>query len=46
VAENDEGRTVYPYERLVTTSADPAPDIDLTKREVRRSTVFVFLLIL
>ncbi|XP_051206516.1 villin-4 isoform X2 [Lolium perenne] len=37
-AEDDEGRTVYPYERLVTTSEDPAPDIDLTKREIYLST--------
>ncbi|KAI5011210.1 hypothetical protein ZWY2020_013347 [Hordeum vulgare] len=33
-AESDEGRTVFPYERLVTTSEDPAPDIDITKREI------------
>jgi len=32
--EDDEGRTIYPYERLTTTAEDPAPDIDLTKREV------------
>ncbi|XP_014750951.1 villin-4 isoform X2 [Brachypodium distachyon] len=31
--EDDEGRTIYPYERLVTNAEDPAPDIDLTKRE-------------
>ena len=45
-AEDDETRTLYPYERLVTTSEDPAPDIDLTKREVHGATVFLLLLIL
>uniref|UniRef100_A0ACD5UV88 Uncharacterized protein n=2 Tax=Avena sativa TaxID=4498 RepID=A0ACD5UV88_AVESA len=33
-AEDDEGRTIHPYERVTTTSADPAPDIDITKREI------------
>jgi len=33
--EEDEGLPTYPYERLTTTSDDPAPDIDLTRREVR-----------
>lgn len=37
-AEDDEGRTIHPYERVVTTSEDPAPDIDLTKREIYLST--------
>jgi hypothetical protein len=32
--EDDEGRTMYPYERLTTTAEDPVPDIDVTKREV------------
>jgi len=32
--EEDEGLPTYPYERLTTTSDDPAPDIDLTRREV------------
>ncbi|XP_074273714.1 villin-4-like [Silene latifolia] len=32
-AEEDEGLTVYPYDRLTTTSEDPAPEIDLTRRE-------------
>jgi gelsolin len=32
--EDDENSTIYPYERLTTTSDDPAPDIDVTKREV------------
>lgn len=32
--EDDEGRVIYPYERLTTTAEDPAPDIDVTKREV------------
>ncbi|XP_037479132.1 villin-4-like [Triticum dicoccoides] len=36
--EDDEGRTVFPYERLVTTSEDPAPDIDITQREIYLST--------
>lgn len=33
-SEDDEERTIYPYERLITTADDPAPDIDVTKREV------------
>lgn len=33
-AENEEGMLIFPYERLKTTSADPAKDIDVTKREV------------
>jgi len=32
--EDDEGRTIYPYERLTTRAEDPVPDIDVTKREV------------
>ncbi|CAD6262419.1 unnamed protein product [Miscanthus lutarioriparius] len=36
--EDDEGRTIYPYERLTTTAEDPAPDIDLTKREAYLSS--------
>lgn len=32
--EDDEGLPVYPYERLTTSSTDPAEDIDVTKREV------------
>ncbi|GAB2291448.1 hypothetical protein Dimus_025703, partial [Dionaea muscipula] len=32
-ADDDEGLPIYPYERLVTTSADPVTDIDVTKRE-------------
>lgn len=32
--EDEEGLTLYPYERLITGSTDPAPDIDVTKREV------------
>ncbi|CAD6259714.1 unnamed protein product [Miscanthus lutarioriparius] len=35
--EDDEG-TIYPYERLTTTAEDPAPDIDLTKREAYLSS--------
>eukprot|EP00267_Zea_mays_P048300 XP_020400860.1 villin-4 [Zea mays] len=37
--EDDEGRTIYPYERLTTTAEDPSPDIDLTKRESYLSSV-------
>lgn len=33
-AEDEEGVTTYPYERLKTTSTDPVADIDVTKREV------------
>lgn len=33
-AEDDEGLTIYPYERLKTTSTNPVSDIDVTKREV------------
>ena len=33
-AEDDDGLTTYPYERLKTTSTDPVSDIDVTKREV------------
>uniref|UniRef100_A0A0D9W924 HP domain-containing protein n=1 Tax=Leersia perrieri TaxID=77586 RepID=A0A0D9W924_9ORYZ len=36
--DDDEGGTIYPYERLITTSDDPAPDIDVTKREVYLSS--------
>lgn len=31
--EDEEGLTVYPYERLKTTSTEPVTDIDVTKRE-------------
>lgn len=34
--EDEDGLTVYPYERLMTTSGNPAPDVDVTKREVRQ----------
>ncbi|XP_022969600.1 villin-4-like isoform X2 [Cucurbita maxima] len=37
-AEDDEGLTIYPYERLKTTSADPISDIDVTKRETYLSS--------
>ena len=33
-AEDEEGLTTYPYERLKTTSEDPVIEIDVTKREV------------
>uniref|UniRef100_J3M148 HP domain-containing protein n=1 Tax=Oryza brachyantha TaxID=4533 RepID=J3M148_ORYBR len=36
--DDDEGGTIYPYERLIITSDDPAPDIDVTKREVYLSS--------
>lgn len=32
--EDEEGLTVYPYERLKITSTDPVKEIDVTKREV------------
>jgi hypothetical protein len=32
--EDDEGRTIYPYERLTTTAEDPVTGIDVTQREV------------
>ena len=32
--EDEEGLTIYPYERLKTTSTEPVTDIDVTKREV------------
>lgn len=32
--EDEEGLTLYPYERLTTSSTDPASDIDILKREV------------
>ncbi|XP_057767306.1 villin-4-like [Salvia miltiorrhiza] len=38
-AEDEEGLTIYPYERLKTTSTDPVSDIDLTKRETYLSSV-------
>ncbi|KAH6772256.1 villin 4 [Perilla frutescens var. frutescens] len=37
-AEDEEGLTVYPYERLKTTSTDPVADIDVTKRETYLSS--------
>ena len=33
-AEDEDGLTLYPYDRLKTTSTDPVTDIDVTKREV------------
>ncbi|KAG6512301.1 hypothetical protein ZIOFF_030401 [Zingiber officinale] len=38
-AENEVGLLIFPYERLKTTSADPAKDIDVTKRETYLSSV-------
>ncbi|XP_074280873.1 villin-4-like isoform X2 [Silene latifolia] len=32
-AEDEEGLSIYPYDRLTTTSSDPVAEIDLTKRE-------------
>ncbi|GAB2267427.1 hypothetical protein Dimus_002410 [Dionaea muscipula] len=37
--EDDEGLPNYPYERLITTSADPVAEIDVTKRETYLSSV-------
>lgn len=37
-AEDEEGLTVYPYDRLKTTSTDPVADIDVTKRETYLSS--------
>jgi gelsolin len=34
VSEGEDGLPVYPYDRLRTSSTNPAPDIDVTKREV------------
>lgn len=34
-AEDEEGLPIFPYERLKTTSTDPATEIDVTKREVK-----------
>ncbi|XP_062183708.1 villin-4-like isoform X2 [Phragmites australis] len=36
--EDDEERTMYPYECLITTVEDPVPDIDVTKREAYLSS--------
>lgn len=33
-AEDEEGLTIHPYDRLQTNSEDPVTDIDVTKREV------------
>lgn len=32
--EEEKGGTFYPYDRLTTSSTDPAPNIDVAKREV------------
>lgn len=32
--EDEQGLTLYLYDRLTTSSPDPAPDIDVAKREV------------
>ncbi|MQL99497.1 hypothetical protein Taro_032226, partial [Colocasia esculenta] len=37
-AEDEEGLPIYPYERLVVTSADPVTGIDVTKRETYLSS--------
>lgn len=36
--EDEEGLTLHPYDRLTTLSTDPAPDIDVTKRETYLSS--------
>ena len=40
--EDEEGLTLYPYDRLTTVSSDPAADIDVTKREVLFAKKIVF----
>lgn len=37
-AEDEEGLSIYPYERLKTTSTDPVTEIDVTKRETYLSS--------
>ncbi|KAK4792114.1 hypothetical protein SAY86_022549 [Trapa natans] len=37
-AEDGKGATLYPYERLKTTTTDPVTDIDVTKRETYLSS--------
>ncbi|KAL9686046.1 hypothetical protein QQ045_023501 [Rhodiola kirilowii] len=37
-AEDDDGLPTYPYERLIVGSDDPAPEIDVTKRETYLSS--------
>ncbi|XP_022135032.1 villin-4-like isoform X2 [Momordica charantia] len=37
-AEDEEGLTIHPYESLTTLSSNPAPDIDITKREAYLSS--------
>jgi gelsolin len=39
VSEGEEGLPVYPYDRLRTSSTNPAPDIDVTKREVNTAVL-------
>lgn len=36
-ADDEDGVTTYPYERLIISSTDPVKDIDVTKREVSLS---------
>lgn len=36
--EDDEGLPVYPYDRLITTAADPVTEIDVTRRETYLSS--------
>ncbi|KAL4590038.1 hypothetical protein LXL04_002956 [Taraxacum kok-saghyz] len=36
--EDEEGLKLYPYIRLTTSSTDPAPDIDVTRREMYLSS--------
>lgn len=38
--EDEEGLPVYPFERLKTSAPDPVTGIDVTKREVKKLTVF------
>ncbi|CAD5168600.1 unnamed protein product [Musa acuminata subsp. malaccensis] len=38
-AEDEEGLSIFPYDRLKTASTDPVTDIDVTKRETYLSSV-------
>lgn len=42
-AEDEEGLEIHPYERLKISSADPVPDIDVTKREVYTLKIYQFV---
>jgi gelsolin len=40
-AEGEEGLLAYPYDRLRTSSTNPATDIDVTKREVNPDVLMI-----